>query len=73
MDSPLVGLLASVVFGVAIGFAARAGHELAREPYWIASLGGAWLVAAFAAGALARHRWPAALAGAATIVTGTLT
>lgn len=72
-DSPAVGLLASLALGVAVGFAARAGHELAREPYWMASLGGPWLVAAFAAGALAGDRRVAALAGAATIVTGTFT
>lgn len=65
-------LAAAVAFGLAVGMAARYGHGVPGDAYWLASLGGPWLVAAFAAGALAPGRRLAALAGAATIVVGTL-
>ncbi len=66
--APLAGLL----LGVLVGVAARYAHTLPGEAYWLASLGGPWLAAAFAAGALARTRGEAIAAGAVAIVAGTL-
>jgi uncharacterized protein DUF6518 len=71
--SPVLGLAAGLALGVSVGFASQAGHHLPGDAYWLASLGGPWLVAAFVAGALARRTAWGAVAGAATIVVGTLT
>jgi hypothetical protein len=72
-SGPLLALAASLALGVAVGLGAQAGHHVPGDAYWMASLGGPWLVVAFVAGAIADRRAWGALAGAATIVTGTLT
>jgi hypothetical protein len=71
--SPVLAVAATLSLGVAVGCAARAGHYLEGDAYWIASLGGPWLVAAFLAGGAAERWGWGALAGAAAIVVGTLT
>lgn len=69
----LVAIAVGVALGALVGVGARVARTMPAEGPLLASLGAPWLVMAFAAGALAGGRWPGALAGAATIVTGTLT
>jgi hypothetical protein len=77
MSRPARALLLALAIGVALGALIGVGARMARtmpaDGPLVASLGAPWLVIAFAAGALAGGRGMAALAGATTVVTGTLT
>lgn len=77
IDRSLRSLLAALAVGLTLGVLLGVGVRIARtmpaEGPLIASLGAPWLVVAFIAGFLAGGRWAAALAGATTVVIGTLT
>jgi hypothetical protein len=58
----------ALVGGVVAGFLVLLAHESGNELRAAGELGGPWLVAAFAAGAISRNRWLAALTGFATLL-----
>src|SRR5690242_7438547 len=51
--------------------AAQGGDHVVDTPYRLTSLGGPWLLFAFAAGATIRRPWHGALAGMAVLVVAT--
>ncbi|HEX8742480.1 MAG TPA: DUF6518 family protein [Thermoleophilaceae bacterium] len=67
----LIGLI--IVAGVLVGSVGWASDQGPRLVQWTSAIAAVWLVGAFAAGALARGRVRAALAGAGTIVVGVAT
>jgi hypothetical protein len=71
MPRPLAALLLALPAGLALGVVGQAIDRVHDGLTWAGALGVPWLVVAFAAGALARDRAAAALAGAAALVIGT--
>ena len=62
----------AVTAGLALGVATRFVYQLPHEWWWLARIGGPWLVVAFAVGCATRRvRW-AALAGGICLVSATL-
>jgi hypothetical protein len=71
MRRVLLAALAAVPLGVALGSAGQLIDMVDDRLRWAGALGVPWLVVAFAAGAVARERAAAIVAGAVTIVVGT--
>jgi hypothetical protein len=65
-------LLVAVGAGVVLGVGTRFVYELPREWWWLARVGGPWLVVAFGTGMVARKARDGALAGGVCLVTATL-
>jgi hypothetical protein len=64
----------TVLFGVAIGIAGRAtDHVSSSLLYWAGTLGGPWLLTAFAVGAFTGSRRRGAAAGAVALAVGVVT
>ena len=68
----VAGVLA-VPLGLLLGAAGQTADHLLHELRWAAALGAPWLAVAFLAGALARDRIAAAVAGAVALVVATVT
>ena len=60
----------TIIAGVLVGSVGWASDQGPRLVQWTSAIGAAWLIGAFAAGALAGGRVRAALVGAGTIVVG---
>lgn len=71
MPRVIVAALLAVPAGVALAFTGRAIDHFHDGLMWAGALGVPWLAVAFAAGALARDRLAAAVAGSVALVTGT--
>jgi hypothetical protein len=56
---------------VLFGFAAQGGDHVVNAPHMLTSLGGPWLLFAFATGTTIRKPWHGALAGATVLVVAT--
>jgi Family of unknown function (DUF6518) len=65
-------LLVAVGAGVLLGAGTRFVYELPSEWWWLARVGGPWLVVAFGTGLMARKARGGALAGCICLVTATL-
>jgi hypothetical protein len=64
--------LLAVGAGVVLGVSTRFVYELPREWWWLARVGGPWLVVAFGSGLVAHRVRDGALAGCVCLVTATV-
>jgi len=65
-------VLLAVAAGAALGFAGQTGSDLHPGLRWVVALGVPWLLTAFFAGAIVGDRLRGAIAGALSLVVGTV-